>query len=260
MDIVYRKTVEIRYSDTDPNGRFKPVGLLNCLQDVASEHAGQMGISGWDMLQRNLAWVVRNYHIRVHRYPKWQESVLVDTWRWPQRNLYELRQFVLTSPNGQPIADAVSSWLIIGLANKRPLRLNRHLPANIEAVARPIDHSFNALLPVERSDSALTFKVRRQDLDFNCHVNNTVYICWALESAVDMLPSGFCPSGIDVIFQAEAVYGDQIAVQTQKIDGPSDAPLRQLKHTILRQRDGQELCRLQTIWRMFNHSREKLVV
>jgi acyl-ACP thioesterase len=86
--------------------------------------------------------------------------------------------------------------------------------------------------------------VRRSDLDVNRHVNNAVYVRWALDAAPPELVETARLSSLEVSVRAEARAGDAVLARWAREPGAEDAWL----HQLLREEDGRELARLRTRW------------
>ena len=83
MDQSTPKKANVGYSCLDSLGKLKIVSILNFLQDAASEHASLMGVSGFDLARKNLAWVIARYQIEIETFPNWMDDIKIETWRTP---------------------------------------------------------------------------------------------------------------------------------------------------------------------------------
>ena len=79
----------------------------------------------------------------------------------------------------------------------------------------------------------------------NRHVNNAVYVGWALESAPEQVAAAPRPVDIEVGFRAEALAGDTVLARCVPEAGAG--PGRFL-HEIIRPAGPQELARLRVRW------------
>jgi medium-chain acyl-[acyl-carrier-protein] hydrolase len=215
----YRRRITVRYAETGIEARLKPGGVLNYLQDAATEHCAELGITAMDLLPHNLAWVVYRYHLLIHRYPVWRQALQVCTWRYPANNLYELRRFAIQDADRRTLISAKSAWILIRLDTKKPVRLSPNLPKRVLAEhPAPIADTFAELPEPAAGEEIRSFRVRMHDLDFNRHVNNTVYAVWAMESVPEETAASCLPSEIRIDYRGEAVFGDRITVSTRPLD------------------------------------------
>ncbi len=254
----FNHTVQTRsrigYSAIGALGQFKIVSIMNLLQDAASDHAALLGLSGFDLAKKNLTWVISRYRIDIKRAPSWSDDITIKTWRQPWKNLYELRHFAITDKKDRDIVRAKAAWVMVKKENKKPVRLSRFIPGT-ENIKRnsPEDTLFNVLNPPEKTDCLHSFKVRMSDLDLNRHVNNAIYVGWAVETVPEYLNLEFRPRRIDVRFQNESFYGDPIASKTEIIQMKTHVKTR---HSIFKTDPKLELARLNILWKPFNRSGE----
>ncbi len=244
--MVYEKKIEVQYAETGVEGRLKPVMIFNYLQDVASDHATVMGISALDMLAKNLAWVIIRYHVTIFRYPAWKDHLLLRTWRCPFKNLYELRTYEIRDKTGDLMVSAKSSWVLTSLSSKKPVRLNKNLPPELIAGRqKPIDNDLADLPPLTRKETTRFFSAGMHDLDFNRHVNNAVYVVWAIESLPVNILSSHLLKEISVIYTGESLLGDRISGNIQRIEAN---PGKVFLHSLIREPSQKEITRLRTVW------------
>ncbi len=236
---------KVRYSETGADGKVKPGVVFNYLQDAAGDHAALLGVSAADLMKTGLGWVLYQYSLQIDRYPEGNEQIQIRTWRQAHRRLYELREFEVLDNSGRKIGGANSSWILIHLGSRRPLRLDRNLPPL--AGDRDITWTFRSPEVPERIDHETVFPVKRHDLDVNRHVNNAVFVQWALDTVPRETAAGFSPREIDVLFLTEALEDDLIKSQVCRVDDPGDH--KTYLHRIINARTDRELSRLRSVWR-----------
>ena len=75
------------------------------------------------------------------------------------------------------------------------------------------------------------------DLDINNHVNNTVYITWAMESLDHDFRASHVLKSLDINFKHEVGYGEDILSQVKY-----DRENLVTEHIVKNARTGDELC------------------
>ncbi len=245
MKTIFTASYRVRSYETDFLRRLKPVTLLNYLQDAASSHATVLGFSVADLLQKNLTWVLSRYQIRVYRYPFEGDEVRVRTWRSAVDSFHALRDFEVIDESERILAVASSSWLIINLESRRPVRIKTAVEDFPVHPSRSFPDDFSALPKCDGYERELIFQVRLGDLDQNQHVNNAVYPEWAFETVPSSVLKNSLPSEIHVAYRAEAVYGGRVISRSTALDLPDSTAYL---HQIVNEGDGKELARLKTIW------------
>lgn len=246
MNAIFEKTFSVSYHELDSHGNLRLLTVLNYLQDVAGAHAASLGVSVADLRPRGLTWVLSRIHLHVERYPRAEEIVVVRTWPATREGIFTCREFELFDSFGACVARASTSWALLKIASRRPVRLEDHLPPYPLVPRRAVDDDFIPLPPVPAEATAeMGFRVLRSDLDINHHVNNTVFAGWAVEAVPDRIADKVLTE-LEVSFRAEALYGDSI-VSRCLIVAEDGAPC--CLHQIVNSRDGKELARLRTRWK-----------
>ena len=246
MEGVLTKQYQVRLYEADFRGTLRPVSLLNYLQDTASAHSSRFGYSISELLLRNMTWVLSRYHISVRRYPSVGDTIRVSTWRSAIEGMFALRDFEITDSSGNILVTATSSWVIMNLETKRPVKLEAVITDYPLVARRALNDDFAPLPKLGNHSIEEPFKVRIADLDMNHHVNHTVYVEWALESVPREILEGFCLVELEVGYRAEAFYGD--TVQARAVVTQEGNPATFL-HQLLNEKNGKELTRLKTTWK-----------
>lgn len=245
--MVFQKDYVVHTYETDARGAVRPVALLNYLQDSAGEHAGRLGLSVVDLFKRGLTWVLSRYHIRIHRYPGIGARLEVTTWPSGKRGRFATRDFEVADGDGGPVLSATSSWMVLDLAKKQTINVEEIVGPAYAVERRALDDPFASLPTLDARDAERRFRVEAGHLDWNRHVNNAVYVQWALETVPADVLLGRRPVAIEVSYRAEALYGDEVLSAVQRIpDAASDGPA--FLHQILNAATDAELARLRTRW------------
>lgn len=217
MSEFFEQKYRVRYSDAGVSGYLRPWMFFNLFQDIASVHAYKEGVSALHMAEKGLTWVVRAYSLEINCLPVWNEELSVKTWRFPFKNLYELRSYEVTGGSGQVLACARSVWILVKIDSGQPVRLAKNLPHDLPC-GPSIDFMIPDLPAPEPGEDFLIktrFDVHGWDLDYNRHANNAVFIKWLIES----LPSDVsetCIKNIDAVFMKSAYMGESLDCRVQR--------------------------------------------
>jgi acyl-ACP thioesterase len=243
---IFQREFPVLFHELDLNGTLGPVTLLNLMQTTASMHTLELGVSAGELKPRGFTWVISRIHLVIDRYPRAREMVNLRTWPSLREGIFTCREFELFDGGGEPLGRASSSWAMIGLATRRPVRLEGNLPTYPLLERRAVDDDFSPLPQFPGSTAPeRDFRVLRADLDLNHHVNNTVFAGWALESVPDEIASA-CLTELEISFRAEVLYGETVVSRCAVLDSGS---LPCCLHQIVNQSSGKELARLRTRWR-----------
>lgn len=242
-DTVYVKAGTVQYHETDQHGFIRPVALLNHLQSAAGEHATGIGVSVHELRKSGHTWVLSRVHLSMERYPRGGESFLITTWPAERDTFFTVRDFELADAQGRLIGSATTSWAVLNIGTRRPVKLDNVLPLFPLTLRRALNDPFSTLPIIDAPELELRLPVLRADLDINRHVNNTVYVGWALETIPEEVDSSCHLASIEISYRAEALYGDSIVARSGQAGGTGC-----YLHRIDNDRDGRELARLRTVW------------
>ena len=245
-DLIYRKEYTVHTYETDARGLARPVALLNFLQDSAGDHAGRLGLSVVDLFKRNLTWVLSRYHVLIHRYPALGERLEVMTWPSGKHGYFAIRDFEVSDGDGGPVLSGTSSWMVIGIEKKQPVKVDDVVGPGYAVEKRALDDPFTSLPVLSARESGVRFRVETGHLDWNRHVNNAVYVQWALEAVPPDFLMNRRPMEVEVSYRAEALYGDEVLSAAQRVPEEDAGPA--FLHQILNVATGAELARLRTRW------------
>lgn len=245
MDKTLKQKYQVRLYEMDHRGKAKLIPLLDYLQDAAGLHAEQLGVAVTDLKARNLTWILSRYHVKIARYPAAGETVEVETWPSASRSRFALREFEMKAKDGAVLLQATTSWLVMDLARRRPVPLEGVLPDFPLLEKRALEDDFKPLPVFDGSDRELSVRVFNQDLDWNRHVNNTVYIRWAVETVPPEVLLEKRLVEVEISYRGEAFYGETVLSRAKKEEngGPD-----RFFHQIVNRETGNELTRLRTVW------------
>ena len=244
LPVVYEADYIVRSYEIDTGGRVRPLTLLNYMQDAAGEHAARLGLSVLDLFKRNLTWVLSRYHVRFHSFPFVHSRIHLKTWPSGREGRFALREFQLQDEAGAPVISASTSWMLLNLETRRPVRVDKHLPDLPIDSTRVVDDRFHSLPELSKFSCELPFRVRHGDVDLNNHVNNVVYVDWALETLPPDLIGKLQPASVEISYRAESYYGDRIFSRSQFI---GEEPLTSL-HQLVSEKTRKDVARLRVEW------------
>jgi medium-chain acyl-[acyl-carrier-protein] hydrolase len=244
IDVVHRKTFQVRAVEIDGGGSIQTIPFLEYILEAAGEHAAHGGLAVTDLFKKGLTWVLSRFHVEISRYPNWSETVEIKTWPSGRGPLFAVRDYEISDALG-PLAVATSSWLIVDLKTRRPVRASEHLEDFPLLEKRALADDFPAINPPAREDVIKEFPVFYSDIDLNRHVTAAVYIHRALETVPDDVLFGYRPASIEVNFRGEAFYGDRLRSRVERID---EGKSPRFQHLLSRASDDKELTLLRTTW------------
>jgi acyl-ACP thioesterase len=211
------------------------------MQEIAWEHAQQLGFGFDDLREDRLFWVLSRLFVKIERRPRWKEEFTLETWSRGTDGFFAYRDFRFADQSGKEIITATSSWLVLDHKTRRIHRLTRmkNFPAYQESV-----FGYNAgRVNSPESPEEMTFDpVLFNEIDINQHFNSGRY----LERLNNSYPFGFHENNtlkeLEVNFMQEGLPEDKLGVKQQRLT--SSVHLC----SVVRESDLTELIRARLVW------------
>ncbi|NLP12217.1 hypothetical protein GX408_17600 [bacterium] len=211
------------------------------MQEIAWEHAHELGFGFDHLRQDRLFWVLARLHVKLKRRPRWTEKITLDTWSRGTDGFFAYRDYLFRDSARQEIITATSSWLVLDLDRRRIQRLSqlKNFPEYQESLlgANP-----------EKVESAATENIPEftavhfNDIDINQHINSGRYLERIDNTYTPEFQYKHILKEIAVNFIKEGMPEDLIAVRKQLLSSQEHLC------SVTRQSDGADLIRARLMW------------
>ncbi len=219
--------------------------LWNFMQETAWHHADHLRVGYSDLAEHHDFWVLSRLSVQMNNYPCWGDQIRISTWLTGATRLFALRNFSIANSKGDILGTAESAWLVLDLKSRKPQRIEplfKHLRYLLDS-SQLADEPEKLRGPVQPKMKK-SFAVHYSDIDMHHHVNNTKYMEWIVDSYPLEMHQDYHVHTLQMNYLAESAHGDEISVHTEPVE---DVPLAFL-HSVLREKDGRELCRARVCW------------
>lgn len=238
-------TYPVRSYHTDASGRLFIHQLFNFLQDAAHQHADGLGFGHKQLVGQDLFWVLSRLTVEVERLPAQGDEVQLTTWVKSVRGSISEREFRLTL-NSKLLVNASSLWFCLSGETHRPIRL----PAEYLALMVPNDSyatsdgagKIEALSDDSTRATGFEVTARYSDTDMVNHVNNAVYIKWALDSFDTSYFIANKLTSLTVNYLSETFEGNKLRVSGSQLEDNG------YTHELISEGSGEVICRVKTSW------------
>ncbi|MBQ9418931.1 MAG: hypothetical protein IJU31_00995 [Synergistaceae bacterium] len=215
---MFTRELTVQPSDVSCQGTIKLKSLLDYFQNTAGLAVEDIEGTTTELIARGYAWVLTRYEIEITgKLPSLDEKFFINTFHDPSHGYNTLRVFDVRADSGLPIVFAKSSWLLLDLANGRPVKAGAHLPEILKRDTQEINPDFQDI-----SDEAgevlrsVEFPVRFHDLDYNAHVNNAAYFAWVFdECPIDFMTHSL--KAIRASFRSGAKFGEKVTLNYSEL-------------------------------------------
>lgn len=261
MKIEYERTFRVRHYECDAYEDAFYTSYLRYTQETAMDASASLGFDGEWYAAHGAIWLVRDTEIEYLRPLRYGNSVVVRTWVENVRKVMSKRAYELRIPDtGEIVARAATDWAYLDVATGKPARIPDEFTGKFLAAGGG-DANANASrerFPDTPSPTGRVFTQHRRvgwrDVDPAQHVNNTVYLAYAEDCAVEAATSaGWPPSRMReegawliarkhrIEYRQPAVLADDLEVATWVSGAGEDGLVRH--YTITRLADGAVLAR-----------------
>ena len=172
----YETKITLYNSYFDVNDNLKIQSILAIFQDVASIHAGLIGVGYEEMKDKNLYWVLSRVKFDIVSMPHIDQTVIVKTWPHKKGLVDFDRDYLICDEDNNVLIKGTSKWCVIDATTRRFVR-----PDSVNYIGEycediNYEEKFNKTEIVDKSNTnILNHKVAFFDLDHNGHMNNTNY-------------------------------------------------------------------------------------
>lgn len=184
--------------------------VANLFQESAGLHAKKLNFDITDLYNLGLTWILYKMHIKITKYPKRWDNVVVETWPSTGKDIRAFRSYEMKDENGHLLAKALGQWMVLDIEKRRPKRIPEQLSRFplLRQSGTKLDSGKKYIEPLEAKESNLITTVSRYDLDMNSHVNSVKYIDWSTGYQAEK-SNNDCDELV-IQHQSEAYYGEKI--------------------------------------------------
>ncbi|MFA6240044.1 MAG: thioesterase family protein [Candidatus Hydrogenedentales bacterium] len=259
MSIEYERTFRVRHYECDAYEDAFYTSYLRYTQETAMDASTSLGFGGDWYAEQGTIWLVRDTEIEYLHPLRYGDSVVVKTWVENVRMVMSKRAYELRlSDTGQVIARAATDWAYLDIKTGKPTRIPDEFTQLFLTTGGDGSNNARERFPEPPAPKGRVFKQHRRvgwrDVDPAQHVNNTVYLAYAEDCAVEAAmgvgwpPERMRAEGVWLVarkhrieYRQSAVLADELEVATW-VSGAE--PGRLLRHyTITRVSDGAVLAR-----------------
>jgi len=240
----YERNYFIHYYDTDLKKRALITSLMRYFEDIAILQSEDSSVGLDYYTKKNVAWVLYKWDIEILNYPRFKDTIRVETCPLAFAKFYAFRSFDVFSLTQELLVKGSSMWFFVDLGTRRPARIPQEVYDCYQITPAEV-RQLEIVDPKTPEEIAYktTFRVRQSDIDTNGHVNNIKYVEWALEALPQEIFLNFILRRIKVVYKKETMYGRMIDSSASEI---KEGEKMTFRHKIS---DGEvDLCFIETEW------------
>ena len=248
FDKYFDKQFELRYFEMNKSGVATPAIMLGLLEETAADHCYSIDHSLFDLVKKNVGWVLVSGMLQIDRYPNYKEKITIRTWLSSYSSIKGYRENIIFDENQNIIGRAKGLWVFFDIEKRRPTPIFNDIKEkwsffNEDSININIKKK---IIPVDNADYTNQFRVNRFDTDMNKHVNNIRYLQWVIESIPEDIADNYFLHKIDGRFIAEAQFGDTVLSLTNELDKKNA-----FHHTIKTEGSDKVCATATTLWKRY---------
>jgi acyl-CoA thioester hydrolase len=263
MPLTHVRTFRVRHHECNAHEHVYPAVYMRYAQEAAFDASAAAGydLDRYEELDR--LWLARETEIEYLHPLRYGDSVQVKTWVVDFRRVRSVRAYEFRhADSGELVARAFTDWVHLVLSTGRPAYISPEMRAGFFPEGPPPPAPARVKFPASPAPPPGAFRQNRRaewrDVDAAGHINNTVYLSYVEECALQALAAhGWPLSSMDaegfaittrshrIEYRQPAFLGDQLEVTTWLSDLQETTAIR---HTnITRPADGADVSRARTV-------------
>lgn len=255
-DIIYLKEYEVT-SDFFSSSLTNQIDL-SYLLNVALETAGHHDRHVNDylpnpLLKEKQSWVITQSLLQLTEWPVIKDVITVTT-RVIEVNRFFVKRFFEIKRKNQLLMEITSQYAVIDLEARKMNRIDTALLTDLNLVDTSIQQPFDKLRAPE--DYAIvenqTAKILPTDIDYNQHVNNTVYLRWCHEMLPLEIIQNYQLESVAVKYGSELLFDDHAEIELSLPENHLEKTELDTYQTVKNISNNKDACYLKLSWRKLN--------
>lgn len=206
--------------DFYPNGEMKIETILKILENSGNRHSDTAGDYILKSSSNGFAWVLTDWLVQIDFYPKYGDKVHAITWSQGVTSLFGTsREFELYC-NDTLCAKGTTRWVYFDINSGRPTKISDELLAKYEPEAKSVfaEKKLPKIEIPENFTTEVAITPRRNDIDFNHHVHNLVYLDYAMEALSEDVYKSHNFKSIRITYKSAVVSGEKLKAKSASKD------------------------------------------
>lgn len=213
----YQPLIEDFYA----NGEMKIETILKILENSGNRHSDKAGDYILQSSNNGFAWILTDWFVQLDFYPKYGDKIHAITWSQGMTSLFGTSRDFELYCNDELCAKGTTRWVYFNLNTNRPQKITDDL---LKKYGPEKKSAFeDAKLPkIELPQDFIaetTIVPRRNDIDFNHHVHNLVYVDYAMEVLSEETYKNHDFKNIRITYKSAVVAGETLKVRLSSAEG-----------------------------------------
>ena len=214
MQKTYRKTYQITTNMLDCHDCLKMSTLLDVAQEVAGDHAEELGCGFETMIKQDLIWVIVRNYVEIIKKPINFKEIEVETYPLKPR-FVEFNRETEFYHKGELFAVSRSTWMVINIKD-----FSVKAPDFFKDFDDDLGYFKRRMRKLPVIEKSQLQKVKEVDvlysmLDHNGHMNNTKYVDFYL----DIFRPEFSVKTLQIEYIKQSFLDDKLSLYIKENEG-----------------------------------------
>lgn len=240
--MTYKESYKIRGHEIDEHYLFDPLFIIHYFHDCYANYCTDMGLAAFDLQKEGKTWIMTEIKCDILReLPRWREIIDVETWTYKISGLRTEQNFRMFHRE-MPLAKGISRWVVIDERSRKPL-IHKESREKMKCISEELyeNYKFKKIPLPQTFTYESSSVVKREDLDFNLHLNSIQYIEKAIETIPEMDRKNKELVSIHAKYRKEIPAGE-------KLKSFAEIENQNAFH-VLKNEENQELFRMHIEWK-----------
>lgn len=221
MEAIFARDVRVDTSMCDALGCLGLHNTFALFQDIASEHAEEIGVGFEAMRQRGLFWLTARSRVRFYRRPRLMDTVRAET--WPTRpGATRCDRFYRLRIGEETLVEGRTQWCVYDL------KKGEVHPAGDAGYDKDLIFPRETLLDAPHArmrhdftdaDAVQRHAVRATDVDLGRHMNNVAYLRAIMDSFSVAEMARMPVREMEILFCMPCFEGDELTILRRATEG-----------------------------------------
>lgn len=213
MGNTLNKEIRVLSSLCDLEGRMGIYNIFNCFMDMAAEHAEQIGVGFYTMLEQRCYWVAVRTRVKFYERPAIMETIEGESWPHAPA-LAKNDRFYRLEKDGKVLAEGRTEWAAQNMDTGRIMRCADYFPSGTDFREDKVcEEAFTRFKPLAGETEDFSYTVTAMDIDTGCHMNNVMYIRMLLNTFSGEELRAMEISEVEISYRRACLEGERLSIR-----------------------------------------------
>ena len=195
--------------------------ILKILENSGNRHSDKAGDYILQSSNNGFAWVLTDWFVQLDFYPKYGYKIHAITWSQGITSLFGTSRDFELYCNDKLCAKGTTRWVYFNLNTNRPQKITDDLLEKYGPEKKSVfeDTKLPKIELPQDFIAETTIVPRRNDIDFNHHVHNLVYVDYAMEVLSEETYKNHDFKNIRITYKSAVIAGETLKVKLSSAEG-----------------------------------------